>query len=171
MESGLVTILYAKRRPSGFTLLEVLIVIVIIALIGTMASNYLLPSLEQRQGRNAAQQLADQLDFAQYQALLNGRPYGFSLDNDGYAFYIFRQQQWLPATETLLSAEKIEGELQLSAPLKASSSITENNPDIILSPMGEISAFTLLWLRAGSNWQITQDLKGKMQVQTWQQND
>jgi len=71
----------------------------------------------------------------------------------------------------LLSAEKIEGELQFSAPLKASNSITENNPDIILSPMGEISAFTLLWLRAGSNWQITQDLKGKMQVQTWQQND
>ena len=157
----------ADKPMAGFTLLEVLIVLVIIALLGTMASTSLLPSLEQRQTRKAAQQLADTLEFAQYQALLNGRPYGLMISTENYQILVYRQQSWQTPVEPDFQVQKTQGQLKLLHPNTAGVSITEPQPQIIFSPTGEPSKYDLVWQTGASAWHIKHTNQGKTHVLAW----
>ena len=71
-------------RAPGFTLLEVLVVLVIIALATTLAAMALGGGLEGMRLRSSSKEIAAQLRYARTQAIATGVPQRFAIDPRGH---------------------------------------------------------------------------------------
>ncbi|TAA10054.1 type II secretion system protein GspH [Pseudoxanthomonas winnipegensis] len=69
-----------RRRPAGFTLIEVLVVIALIALIGTLTAVAMSGGLQGLRLRGATREVAAQLRFTRAQAIATGQPQRFTID-------------------------------------------------------------------------------------------
>ena len=74
------------RRPLGFSLIELIVVVVLIAATTALAASVMTSGLPGQQLRGAARELAAQLRFARAQAIVTGKPQRFILDT--------RTRQW-----------------------------------------------------------------------------
>lgn len=82
-------------RPRGFTLLEVLVVLVLIGVVAALA----LPSLGRQSGRAtqaAAEELADTWNYAGDAAVLSGHVHGVLMAGTGYRVVRFEGASWQP---------------------------------------------------------------------------
>jgi general secretion pathway protein H len=76
-----------SRAVRGFTLIEVMVVVLIIGIMYGVAV-FTLGDREQEEIRTAAQRLHATLRLAADEAIIRGRPVGFTLTPDGYAFLL-----------------------------------------------------------------------------------
>jgi len=154
----------AASRVSGFTLLEILVVVVIIGIITTMAvvSTRVLGGdheMDQETKRFVAV-----LSQAREDAMLEGRDVGLRVDARGYDFlrYDSRRDQWQLETEdAMLRArslpEGLEAGLWLeSRPVKlvarvAPTERTPPQPQVVLMASGDVVPFELRLERAGTS--------------------
>ncbi len=172
----------AKSQQSGFTLLEILIVLVVIGILTTMAGSVLLPGFEQRRLRVQLETLADQLAFAQHRAILSGRPYGVVANDEGYAFVTYRSQQWEPAYEASIQPQVVTGLLVNSSkeglpdlPIKPSGNVIEKadalQPNVILSPIGEPLPIDFILSDgvdgSGAGWRLYRDIDDAIKLMRW----
>lgn len=74
------------RRPAGFSLLEMLMVVALIAAMGVLAAGVLSGGLERRQLQSSAKEIASQLRFARAQAIATGTPQAFAIDPARHAW-------------------------------------------------------------------------------------
>ena len=150
-------------RASGFTLLEVLVVIVIIGIITSMAVVSTRVLGGDHEMDQEARRLVAVLGQAREDAMLEGRDVGVRIDARGYDFlrYDGRTEQWLLEGEDPLLRERalpegLEAELWLeSRPVKlaARSAPTENAaplPQVVLMASGDAIPFELRLTRAGT---------------------
>jgi len=86
-----------RRRPRarGFTLVELLVVIVIAAVALAMVAINGLPG-SQRGLRFEAERLAQILSLAREEAQVRGQPIRLQADASGYRFLILKERQWRP---------------------------------------------------------------------------
>ncbi|GAA4853798.1 type II secretion system protein XpsH [Luteimonas vadosa] len=80
----------------GFSLLEMLLVVVLIAATGLLAAGVLTGGLDRLQLKSSAQEIASQLRFTRAHAIATGSPQSFSID---------------PAAHTWRAAEERSGEV------------------------------------------------------------
>ena len=80
----------------GFTLLEVLLVLVMIGLAASIAVPAISTGNNSQQLEKQARQLALQVEMANRQALMDGRHYGFRQTDEGYRFVAWHVDQWFP---------------------------------------------------------------------------
>lgn len=73
-------------RHSGFTLIEVLVVIALIALIGTMTAVAMSGGLQGMRLRSAAKEIATQLRFTRAQAIASGQPQRLVINPSGHLY-------------------------------------------------------------------------------------
>jgi type II secretion system protein H len=156
----------SKCKQTGFTLLEILVVVLIIGIVSTMAGTLLLPGFDQRQLRIQLETLTDKLKLAQHRAILTGRPYGLMVDSTGYFFATYRQQQWTPSYEKGLEKMPLTGLYSVSNPLYAEDKNT--HPVALMSPMGEPYQTHLVLKKDNIGWQLVQDATGNKQLNKWQ---
>lgn len=94
-----------RKRARGFTLLELLIVIVIAGITLGLVSFNAIPS-ERQVLQNEAQRIALLLQLARDEAIVRNRPIAFEADGQQYRFLIRNDKEWEPVTQNDLLRER-----------------------------------------------------------------
>lgn len=168
-----------RRRTSGFTLLEVLVVIVIIGIITSMAVVSTRVLGGDHEMDQEARRLVAVLGQAREDAMLEGRDVGLRIDARGYDFmrYDGRVEQWLLEAEDPLLRERafpdgVEAMLWLESrevQLPARAAPTERErplPQVVLLASGDVVPFEVRLQRAGTDEvrAVAAALDGKLEI-------
>jgi general secretion pathway protein H len=167
------------RRVSGFTLLEVLVVLVIIGIVTAMAvvSTGVLGADHQMD--EEAQRLQAVLAQAREESMLDGRDVGLRVDRQGYDFlrYNGRVAAWEPVVDDTLLRERelpegLNASLRLEAreiELEPRTAPTEDEPaqpQVLVLASGDVVPFEILLHRDGTEEtrRIAGTIEGKFEV-------
>ena len=169
----------AGRRQAGFTLLEVLVVIVIIGILTSMA----VISVNVLGGDHEMQQEAERLQAILLQsredAIMQSRDLGLRLDETAYEFleYDGRTGKWVAVeNDPLLRARTLPEGLRLglrvedrAVQLKTMQPATDRDPispQVVLQAAGDLVPFDLLLSREGTDQKrrVSGTLDGKIEV-------
>ncbi len=133
-----------KLKKSGFTLLELLVVLVIMGILFSFAAL----SLNSRPAptKQAAYQLQQLLNLALDDAVLRGQIMGWSLHDSEHYFSRYKDNQWLPlSSDNLLRHYRLNKALDYQLEIDGLPADTTQTtlPQILLLPDGSISQFNL----------------------------
>ncbi len=164
----------ALRRASGFTLLEVLVVIVIIGIIATMAVVSIRVLGGDHEMDQEARRLRAVLSQAREDAMLEGRDVGFRVDTTGYDFlrYDTRTEQWQVVVDDPLLRERtlpdgLEASLYMEArEVRLPSRSTDDEqaptaPQIVVLASGDLVPFEIRLARLGTD--ETRRIEGRVE--------
>lgn len=161
-------------RSRGFTLIEVVVVLLIITIILGMVGVNLTRDRSDVL-RDEAQRLALVLQNAQQQAILEGRPYGFTFADNGYRFLRLNDKGRLVPIEfdELLGPRTLPPPIALAAgdsPEDVPKSTDTTKPEdptqrrdlIVFDPSGEFPAFTLVLSLGDIFWYVRGQTDGQV---------
>ena len=122
------------KRQHGFTLLELLVVVVIVAILFTYTTLAIRGDSPEDIIKKEAQRMERLVQLALEESILRGEEYGIEIFLDGYRFLQFTENQWQP-----LSGDKIlrERELPQDMELEMQLEETEINLGLIFDPMSD----------------------------------
>lgn len=135
-----------SKRSMGFTLIEILIVMIIISIVASVA----VLSIGRNQNKRIeymARQIANAITLAEQQAILQPAVLGFSLNTQAYQFYRFEEktQQWQPLSDSILGKHMIPADIlvKISVTTKPASDPASSKPQLVIAPSGDLTPFTL----------------------------
>ncbi len=137
------------RLQGGFTLLEILVVLVIIGILTSMA----VLSIGDRRGdilQDESRRILALIDLAREEAILEGREYGLGLWRGHYQFYELDEEksEWNPvATDSHLRPRELPETLDLLLEIENQEVVLDakapDKPQILILSSGETTAFRL----------------------------
>ncbi|MFT3806954.1 GspH/FimT family pseudopilin [Arenimonas sp.] len=135
-----------RRRNAGFTLLELMIVVVLIVGSAALAAMVIGDRMPGQQLRGAAREVAAQLRYTRAQAIASGRPQVFTLDA--------RTRQWL-------GPQRRHGELPPEIEIKATTARIEqrqaDSASVRFFPQGSSTGGRFVLYRERAAWQVDID--------------
>jgi general secretion pathway protein H len=129
----------------GFTLIEVMVVVVIIGIL----LNYVAISLGRNtpgdQLKDEAQRLNSLIELASEEALLRSVMIGVDITEESYGFLALNEGEWDVISDNLFRERQLPEELEISVATALPEGDDENKrtPEIILLNSGEITPFEL----------------------------
>lgn len=139
----------ALTRQAGFTLLELLVVIVLVSvLMGTVVLGFTGADTEQRL-KASAEQLAYSIELARQYALQRNREWGLYVEPDTIQFSEFdpEQESWVEQAGRPFGNIPLVENVELRVEAEGLEGLTEaerqNLPKVILFSSGEVTPFTL----------------------------
>ncbi|MCK5452887.1 MAG: type II secretion system minor pseudopilin GspH [Calditrichia bacterium] len=137
-------------RARGFTIIEIMVVMLIIGLILGIAIPAININNPENQLKEEVTRLVALIDLASQESILNSRMIGIRTYSDQYEFLFLQEDKWKPLDDNLLTRRKlpedIELELQIEDYLEdyptSELSFSEEQqkvPHIILSGIGELT--------------------------------
>ncbi len=139
----------SRTSTKGFTLLEILLVVLIISIMTALGSNLINSQSVDRLVMNQAQKFSDDLTFICEKAVLENQTYGLELFENGYQALQFQQTDWVliespisPIIKEGVGMELILGGLSENLALEISSEEL-HDPHIICQTDGSFNAFEL----------------------------
>lgn len=150
--------LLSHRRPnqSGFTMIEILVVLVLVGLLASLAIVNLGGGREQREMTSKIRELFVLMQTASEQAILNSEELGLVIDEQGYRFVVFDEQEreWKSESARLFQGRgfpewmsvTLFSEDDLPRLAKGEEDDDDENllqPDIVFYSSGETTAFEL----------------------------
>ena len=140
----------SPHRQSGFTLIEILVVLVVVGMLVALATFTLGGNSLRRDLDNEAQKLFLLLQTVSEQALLNNTELGLILEEESYRFLAYDEKSgsWKPLQERLYRPRDIPEWLTVTDYIendipRLSSSEDEVRPDVVLFSSGETTPFEL----------------------------
>lgn len=149
------------RTVGGFTLLELLVVIVLIGVIAGFAALSVGDGGQGERLETEAQRLAALITLAGEEAVLDGRQLGLSMTPEGYRFLEYGEELWeVVESDRLFRARElpagVAAELVVDGmPVDVKGPVDEENPEVLkphltFSPSGERTPFELTLAPADS---------------------
>ena len=146
-------------KPAGFTLVELLVVIVLIAILGSLVVLSVDVDQESRELEASAQQVSQHLQNAFQEAILSGYPVGLLVEDNSLVFLLVGEQGWEVQLENeTLPVVTINPRWQMSmqTELLPSSSDVSNMggkivPEALIYAEGYTDPFSILLAAANEN--------------------
>jgi len=141
-----------RSRARGFTLLEILVVLVIVGVIASFAIVSIGSRALEDRLDTEARRLHELLALAADEAVLQGTELGFVQTDEGYAFLTLKDGAWLPlenggALRGRLLAEPLYLQLRIEGrpvkPVALDAPERELKPQVLLLSSGEATEFSL----------------------------
>ncbi|HUK03096.1 MAG TPA: type II secretion system minor pseudopilin GspH [Steroidobacteraceae bacterium] len=157
-------------RSRGFTLIEILVVMVIIAVISAGAILSLSSIGRDTQLEDETRRLATLINYAREQAELQTREMGLFCREDGYRFLVFdpRRNLWVDiGNDETLRARTLPAGLNLRLTVEAQEVVLESTanaktiqpqdlqPHVMIFSNGDLTSFKVAMAREGSDRTIT----------------
>lgn len=139
-----------RTRSAGFTLIEILVVLVVIGLLAALAVFTMAGSSQQRELENEVRELFLLMQTASEQAVLNNQELGLRLEEGEYQFVAFEDQtgDWKASGESMFRARDLPEWITVTefiesdAPRLASAE-DRLRPDVVFFSSGETTPFEL----------------------------
>ncbi len=173
--------LQALRPQAGFTLVEILVVVVIIGIMLSFATLSVSGRAAADKLDTEAQRLEQLFRLAQEEAELKGYEMGFRYTDTLYQFLVVGpEKQWMPVAEGPLRTRPIPPPLELSLrvedrPVPPAQEATERGgdtpsplvPQVLILSSGELTAFTLDLAAAGveAGYRLSGSLMGRIDLE------
>ncbi|KUM41941.1 prepilin-type N-terminal cleavage/methylation domain-containing protein [Pseudomonas sp. EpS/L25] len=141
-------------RQRGFTLVEILIVLLLLGIVTSLAVVNVGPPSLQRMGKLEGSRLASLLEYMQDQSLLEYRYYRLSVTPDEYQVFIFDEAKELWVMDSADKSHRLPEGLKLQLSLKDDSVATLGTlvdgrgesmavTNVLVAPDGSLSPFSL----------------------------
>jgi general secretion pathway protein H len=158
----------ARHRSRGFTLMEIMIVVFIIALLSAAAIVSFTGEKRDEELVKEAERIDALFDYVREQAELQTRDYGFRINRTTYSFVVFDglANQWRPAAEDdalrardlpegILPVVVVEGrQIVLDQKKK---DVEDFTPQVLVFSSGDLSSFEVQLERGGETARIYSD--------------
>lgn len=176
-------------RASGFTLIEILVVVVIVGIVMTVALLSLSLAGDDGQIRREARRFMSLVDVAQDEALMQGREFGLELMTDSYRFVEydpignqwseilgddhlrFRQLPEQMVLELFLEDQRIlldigPAEMEENDDISSFAGIDHYSPHVLIFSSGDRTPFELHFVRSldDRNVVLQSDLLGRFEI-------
>ncbi len=152
-----------RRRQLGFTLLEILVVMLLLAIIAGMVGVNLMrdPATIVRE---EAQRLALLLQTAQEEAILQGTLYAISLKPTGYQFLRLDDEGVMKSidTDTLLRPRELPDGVTIIDVLIDGVDSDQEKKGFIITPLGDLPDFTIVFKHDELRWQVEGSADGSI---------
>lgn len=126
-----------QRRQNGFTLLELLVVIVIVSILFTYTTLAIRSNSPEDLIKEEAFRLERLIQLAMEETILRGEEYGLEVYVDGYRFLRLYEGQWQPLTaDKILRARELASEIELEMHIEESKIFI----DSVLDPLADKEA-------------------------------
>lgn len=152
-------------RQRGFTLIEILVVLVIIGVMVGLASVRLMPDDAGRL-TDETQRLALLLEQARDQAVASGEPIGFSVEDGRYRFWALdADDQWVPhGGDDLLRERPLGAGVKLLA-LQVNQAMLAAGERLLFLPSGSNAPFTADLALNAAHARIRGDSLGRVKLE------
>lgn len=136
-----------NKQQSGFTLIEVIVVIAIIGFVLTIAT-ISIGDPQVKRMKQTSERFTALIQLAKEQAIFNSQEYALSVWDSGYAFYTLNEDGWVLVADDRIFRVRtlpdgIEHELYLDGVKVVLSNEDKKKPQIFITSDGEISPFQL----------------------------
>jgi general secretion pathway protein H len=153
-----------RSSVAGFTLIEVLVVVLIVAVMIGVASVNLLRAPED-QVREEAERLALLLQAAQQEAVLQGRLFAFSAGREGYRFLRLDDQgKWQPLADDILRARALPAGVEIAS-FHVDGAGGGEQEGFVLAPSGELANFRIVISAGAARWWVVGFADGTIRSQ------
>lgn len=157
------------NHQAGFTMIEILVVLVVVGLLASLAIVNLGGGNERRELNSKIRELYVLMQTASEQAILNNEELGLQIDEQGYRFLVFDEQEqtWRSESERLFRGRDFpqwmsvtlfsEGDLPRLASRDEDDDEDDGNrlrPDVVFYSSGETTPFELEFLATQSPDQV-----------------
>ena len=149
-----------RRCATGFTLLEILLVVLIIGIVSSLLVMSISTSGSSRQLQQEAKRLVALMQYARQQAIMENRLYGLQLQPHGYQFMVYQNRNWQAAEQTALRLRQLpqQSRIRLLGPAPAD----PQQPAVMFSPLGEQDDFQLRLSLRDYHWRVTGQPNGQL---------
>ncbi len=162
----------ARRLETGFTLVEMMVVLLIIGIIVTFAGFSLRGDPWADRMNEEMHRLAALLSLASEEAVLEARELAVRFDPDGYRFLYLYNGRWVEITEDEVLRERtlpkgIELELRLQEAADEPDDEQQQAPQVYILSSGEMTPFRvqLIQPELDYRYEIRADLLGHLEQQ------
>jgi general secretion pathway protein H len=160
-----------RRACAGYTLIELLVVLLIIAFVAGVAVLNAPPP--RNEARTEAERFALRLIAASEQAIMTGTAYGLSVDSEGFSFFSYSREGWMPSDIVALNEAAFPPEIGVIVDVPGSIGNSEKAtakdvgvraPEIFFTPTGETTPLELIFQRNKQGWAVSMDRAGEVEV-------
>ncbi len=160
------------RRAAGFTLLELMVVMVLIAIIFSFAALSMRGDDVAEIMEREARRLETLLVLANDEAIVRGEELGVRFADDGYEFLILALDGWKVPDDDLLKAYTLPADIRMQLEIEGEPGFDEDDstqdieppPQVLIMSSGEMTPFTVTFISDLSDYRyrLTTSLMGEV---------